>query len=286
MSLPLATTEEPQSALEKGLLRLMRRGITSLPVLPQVAASALQLANDPKAGPGDLGDLIDTDPPIAARFLSVANSAAYYRGYAAPSTRDAVIRLGLATTRDLLFQVVYGASTQGVGAFQEQVAESFRRSVLAGTATRLIAKRLNQRFEYDYMCGLLHDIGEARIYRLLAKLPPTKNMRLVRALVERYHTTAGAEVAMAWRLPAEIVDCCAAHHDLDSEHEPHVRLVMIADACVDALLGDGYCKPGIDVARFARLGVSAEQAQALVSELRDSQNQDQARRDSGVHASR
>lgn len=286
MNLPQPTHEEAQTALEKGLLRLMRIGVTALPVLPQVAASALQLANDPKAGPRDLADLIDGDPPIAARFLSVANSAAYYRGYAAPTTRDAVIRLGLATTRDLLFQVVYGASTQGVGGFQSQVADSFRRSVLAGTAARLIAKHLNQRFEYDYMCGLLHDIGEARIYRLLAKLPPTKNLRLVRTLVERYHTTAGAEVAMAWRLPAEIVDCCAAHHDLDIEHEPHVRLVMIADAVVDALLGDGYSRIGVDVQRFARLGIDQATAEVLVAELDATQGNEQGARDSQVRVAR
>ncbi len=278
MSLVLPVAEAPQSSLEKGLLRLMRNGVTSLPVLPQVAASALQLANDPSTGPRDLADLIDGDPPIAARFLSVANSAAYYRGYAAPTTRDAVIRLGLATTRDLLFQVVYGASTQGVGNFQSQVAYSFKRSVLAGAAARLAAKRLGQRFEYDYMCGLLHDIGEARIYRLLAKLPPTKNLRLVRSLVERYHPSAGAEVAMAWRLPAEIVDCCAAHHDSDTEHEPHVRLVMIADACVDAVLGDGVARIGVDPERFARLGLGQEVAASLVSELRDTQSPEQAPR--------
>ncbi|MCA9631698.1 MAG: HDOD domain-containing protein [Myxococcales bacterium] len=286
MTQPLIADAEPQSALEKGLVRLMRNGVTALPVLPQVAASALQLANDPKAGPRDLADLIDGDPPIAARFLSVANSAAYYRGYAAPTTRDAVIRLGLATTRDLLFQVVYGASTHGVGGFQAQVADSFKRSVLAGSAARLAAKRLGRRYEYDYMCGLLHDIGEARIYRLLAKLPPTKNMRLVRALVERYHTSAGAEIAMAWRLPAEIVDCCAAHHDLDTEHEPHVRLVMIADACVDALLGDGYSRIGVDPQRFARLGVDQDTAEALVMALRDSQSSEQGSRSSDVRAVR
>ncbi|HYP77142.1 MAG TPA: HDOD domain-containing protein [Polyangiaceae bacterium] len=37
--------------------------------------------------------------------------------------------------------------------------------------------------------------------------------KLVNDLVQRYHTAAGAEVAMAWRLPTEIVDACAAHHD-------------------------------------------------------------------------
>ena len=55
--------------------------------------------------------------------------------------------------------------------------------------------------------GLLHDIGEARIYRILDGLPnKPEDPKLVKQLVQRYHTAAGAEVAMAWKLPTEIVD--------------------------------------------------------------------------------
>ncbi|MEI9935890.1 MAG: HDOD domain-containing protein [Pseudomonadota bacterium] len=236
---PVMVTSEPtpeMSETERELVKRLRTGRAALPVLPQVAEAALRLANDPDARINDLAELVDTDPPIAARFMSVANSVAYWRGLLTSSTQSAIVRLGLANTRDLLFQVVYAASAGGLKRYQIQVQKSFKRSVVAAVAARTAARELEIESEYDYMSGLLHDIGEARIYRILDGLPNRiTDAKLVSDLVQRYHTAAGAEVAMAWKLPTEIVDACAAHHDPQAIGAPHVRLVMIADAVVDAL---------------------------------------------------
>lgn len=236
---PAMVTVEPtpeMSETERELVKRLRTGRAALPVLPQVAEAALRLANDPDARINDLAELVDTDPPIAARFMSVANSVAYWRGLLTSSTQSAIVRLGLANTRDLLFQVVYAASSGGLKRYQILVQKSFKRSVVAAVAARIAARELEIASEYDYMSGLLHDIGEARIYRILDGLPnKVGDNKLVNDLVQRYHTAAGAEVAMAWKLPTEIVDACAAHHDPKAIGVPHVRLVMIADAVVDAL---------------------------------------------------
>lgn len=238
-ALPAMMTAEPtpeMSETERELVKRLRTGRAALPVLPQVAEAALRLANDPDARIHALAELVDTDPPIAARFMSVANSVAYWRGLLTSSTQSAIVRLGLANTRDLLFQVVYAASAGGLKRYQIQVQKSFKRSVVAAVAARTAARELGIESEYDYMSGLLHDIGEARIYRILDGLPNrVSDTKLVQDLVRRYHTAAGAEVAMAWKLPTEIVDACAAHHDPKAAAVPHVRLVMIADAVVEVL---------------------------------------------------
>jgi putative nucleotidyltransferase with HDIG domain len=245
---------------ERELVKRLRTGRAALPVLPQVAESALRLANDPDARINDLAELVDTDPPIAARFMSVANSVAYWRGLLTSSTQSAIVRLGLANTRDLLFQVVYAASSAGLKRYQPHVQKSFKRSVVAAVAARIAARELDLASEYDYMSGLLHDIGEARIYRILDGLPRCDDQNLVRDLVQRYHSAAGAEVAMAWKLPTEIVDACAAHHDLQAIGVPHVRLVMIADAVVDAL--ESGKAP--DLGRFEALLVDVSVARRII----------------------
>lgn len=260
---PLQTSE-----LERELVRRLRTGRAALPVLPEVAQAALRLANDADARIDELARLVDTDPPIAARFLSVANSVAYWRGLLTASTQSAIVRLGLANTRDLLFQVVYAASSSGLKRFQTAVHRSFKRSVDTAVAARTAARELEITSEYDYMSGLLHDIGEARIYRILDTLALGADDRHeVRALVQKYHCVAGAEVAMAWKLPTEIVDACAAHHDPAASAIPHIRLVMLADAIVDAIdhaaLGRDY-----DGAAFARLGIDDVEAKLLIDKTR------------------
>jgi putative nucleotidyltransferase with HDIG domain len=255
--------------LERELVKRLKTGRAALPVLPAVAQSAIRLANDPEARITDLAGLVDTDPPIAARFMSVANSVIYFRGWVTSSTQSAIVRLGLASTRDLLFQVVYASTSGGLKKYHAQVQASFRRSVMAAHAARVASRELSIGSEYDYMSGLLHDIGESRIYRILDGLKAPSTPALVAALVDKYHESAGAEVAMAWKLPTEIVDACAAHHDPTAASTPHVRLVMIADCIVNAFEAEsGHEKREIDFEPFDKLLVDPGITRRLIEKTR------------------
>lgn len=266
---PSSNEDPSMSELERELVKRLRTGRAALPVLPAVAQSAIRLANDPDARITDLAGLVDTDPPIAARFMSVANSVIYFRGWVTSSTQSAIVRLGLASTRDLLFQVVYASSASGLQKYQLAVQASFRRSVSAAHAARVTSRELSIGSEYDYMSGLLHDIGESRIYRILDGLKAPSTPALVAALVAKYHESAGAEIAMAWKLPTEIVDACAAHHDATAAATPHVRLVMIADCVVAALEAEGEQeKREIDFEPFDRLLVDPAIARRLIEKTR------------------
>lgn len=265
-----ASVDDPSmSELERDLVKRLKTGRAALPVLPAVAQSAIRLANDPDARITDLASLVDTDPPIAARFMSVANSVIYFRGWVTSSTQSAIVRLGLASTRDLLFQVVYASTSGGLKKYQGAVQASFRRSVIAAHASRVISRELSIGTEYDYMAGLLHDIGESRIYRILDGLKHPATTEQVTALVQKYHESAGAEIAMAWKLPTEIVDACAAHHDPAAAANPNVRLVMIADCVVAALEAEaGQEKRELDFAPFDKLLVDPTIARRLIEKTR------------------
>jgi HD-like signal output (HDOD) protein len=219
-------------ALEARLVRELDGGRAALPILPHVAAQAIRFASDPNSDLRKLAELVEADPPIAARLLAVANSVIYTRAVRVSSTRLAIIRLGLEGTRDLLFQVVYASSTVGLPRYQDLVAKSFRRSVLCGVAARLVSDKMSYRFEYDYLCGLLHDIGEARIYRILANYKEAIDPAVLEDLVARYHRRAGAELAIAWGLPEPIIEACAHHHDDPAKATNLVKMVMMADLLV------------------------------------------------------
>jgi hypothetical protein len=71
---PISSDDAAMPELERELVRRLKTGRAALPVLPAVAQSAIRLANDPDARITELALPVDTDPPIAARFMSVANS--------------------------------------------------------------------------------------------------------------------------------------------------------------------------------------------------------------------
>ena len=220
------------SMIEATLIQTLEGGRAALPLLPQVAAQALEIANNADSTVREFSELIMKDPPIAARFLATANSALYSRGQTIRSVHDAVARIGLAASRDLVFQVVYASTMTGLKHFQTEVQASFRRSVLCGVLCRVAAPLLGLELPDAYLCGLLHDIGESRVYRILDEAKSVPGAEEAAQLVSKYHPRAGAELAMRWALPDDIVQVCRRHEDSEVPSTDRLRLVRLADLLV------------------------------------------------------
>lgn len=225
----LGAPASPTSAVELALVDRLNKGRAALPMLPAIAHSALQLVNNPDANMSAFARLVAKDPPIAARFLSVANSALYSRGRKVVSLDEAVMRLGLYACRDLLMQVVYASTLSGLKKYQADVQASFEQSVHSGLICRAVCATLDLRFREAYLCGLLHNIGESRVYRILSELSEPATHEEVTDLVHRYHQGAGFELAQLWKLPLEIQEVCAHHHVPGAPRRDALRIVRIAD---------------------------------------------------------
>jgi HD-like signal output (HDOD) protein len=259
---PLAQKAQ-QSAAEAALVQTLEGGRAALPLLPHVAAQALELANDPDSGVREFADLIMKDPPIAARFIATANSALYSRGQTIRSVGDAVARVGLGAARDLVFQVVYASTMTGLTAFQREVEASFQRSVLCGVICRVAAPLLRLNIADAYLCGLLHDIGESRVYRILSEGKSKPAEGEAEALVRKYHPRAGAELAMRWALPDEIVQVCRRHEDRGTAPSDQLRLVRVADM-IAVHVKEQSSNPELPQAELDELGVSIDQARTII----------------------
>jgi diguanylate cyclase (GGDEF)-like protein len=215
--------------IEALLVKELATGLAGLPLLPEAARQALHLAENPHTNMIDIAALVERDPPLAARFVALASSAAYSRGTKVNSMQGALVRIGLALARDLLFQVVCEQANASLPRYRDEVEKSFRRSVRTAIASRSIARVLGLSHEHAYLWGLLANIGEARVYRILAKMRTTLEPGpALEALVFRHHARAGADVARVWNLPVQIVDVCTRHHDDVRKVPDHVRVVMAA----------------------------------------------------------
>src|SRR5688572_10349 len=116
--LPPVVQPPALSMTEAALLQSLEGGRAALPLLPQVAAQALELADNQDSTVREFSELLMKDPLIAARFLATASSALYSRGQSIRSLNEAVARIGLAAARDLVFQVVYASTMTGMIHFQ------------------------------------------------------------------------------------------------------------------------------------------------------------------------
>ncbi len=257
------TPMAPASVAEAALVQILEGGRAALPLLPHVAAQALELANNPESSVREFAELIMKDPPIAARFLATANSALYSRGQTIRSVSDAVARIGLSGSRDLVFQVVYASTVSGMKRFQEEVQASFQRSVLCGVICRIVAPLLRVNVADAYLCGLLHDIGESRVYRILSESKGHPSPAEAHALVQKYHPRAGAELAMRWALPDEIVQVCRRHAETGPPPSDSLRMVRVADV-IAAQVESGAEAPELPTAVLEELCVSLELGKAIL----------------------
>ncbi|HKO94018.1 MAG TPA: HDOD domain-containing protein [Polyangiaceae bacterium] len=252
------------SLAEAALVQTLEGGRAALPLLPQVATQALELANKKESTVREFAELIMKDPPIAARFLATANSALYSRGQTIRSVPDAVARIGLAASRDLVFQVVYASSAAGMKHFQAEVQASFHRSVLCGMLCRIAAPLLGLDVSDAYLCGLLHDIGESRVYRILDEGKQVPHPVEASALVRKHHPRAGAELAMRWALPDDIVQVCRRHEEPGPPATDRLRLVRVADVLAPRVAEPAGQFPPLADEKLDRLGVSLDLAHTLL----------------------
>jgi HD-like signal output (HDOD) protein len=257
----------PLSALsmtEAALVQTLEGGRAALPLLPQVAAQALELANNQDSTVREFSELVMKDPPIAARFLATANSALYSRGQSIRSVHDAVARIGLAASRDLVFQVVYASTMSGMKHFQNEVQASFRRSVLCGLLCRIAAPVLGLNISDAYLCGLLHDIGESRVFRILDEAKSVPSGEEAAQLVRKYHPRAGAELAMRWALPDDIVQVCRRHDETEPPANDRLRLVRLADLLAPRIEEATKEPAPLAGSGIEALGVSPDLAQTII----------------------
>lgn len=261
---PMEQAHAPSGAeaLEAALVRQLNEGSSALPVIPAVAMSALRMANTPNCNMTTLARLVEKDPFTAARFLAVANSPVYYRGFRTASVRDALMRMGLAQAREILGTIAHSVA---LPKYHDLLLAHSERATLAGRCAVAVARELRFTYEPAYLCGLLHNLGEARVLRILAGLPtPPGGVQVIKELVERYHAHAGAQLAETWNLHSDIVQACALHHEERHADSRPVKIAMLSDLFAE-LSGKPRRDPTPDdAAKWRKHGLTDLQARTVL----------------------
>jgi len=132
-----------------------------LPSLPDVAMRVRRVAEQPASSADDVGRVINADPAISAKLIRACNSP-LYRGFSEVATiRDAVVRLGLGTTRQL---VTVFAMRELFRSKRPELQEAMTRLWDHSREVAAISWALARALpgidpEAAMLAGLLHDVG-------------------------------------------------------------------------------------------------------------------------------
>jgi HD-like signal output (HDOD) protein len=222
------------------ILRSYVQKIKELPTIPSTAQEILSLTNDPLLSVDTIIDIVETDPAISAKILSVANSAFF--GYPVRTTKlhDAIMRVGFNTVKSIAVGISV-LSFLGDGKKNSDYLRLFNHSVSVGLIARYIASNLRLDIAEDILIdGLLHDLG----YLVLQKYFPDvyqeilhsfeKTGSLLNAEREMFsytHSDIGYWLADQWNLPATILDATLYHHapSLARRNVKRTAIIHMAD---------------------------------------------------------
>ncbi len=194
--------------LTQNLLNALEHGQLVLPSLPDVAIRVGRAINDQTSDAQTIAKIVQADPAITAKLIGAANSAYYGGSDPVESCSDAVVRLGMRVTHNLvLAYVVWDLFYVKYKALQLRMRELWRHSCRVAAICHVLALN-DKRFkpEEAMLIGLLHDIGVAAILQQVSKHPDlASDPDAVEHAITHLRGRIGGAILEAWGFGQEFV---------------------------------------------------------------------------------
>lgn len=220
---------EPLADLD-GFLERMRENNRGAPLLEPLQAAVSQCLEAEQQSLGDLEAVFARDPQITARLISVANSASQHQGVACQTLAQALPRLGVKRTLNLVLELALQRNARLADPrLAEQAGLAAERARAAARLAEWLARRLKLDAELCFTAGLLHNIGDLALLRSLQDWldggGELDEAALQRALRERA-AGFGSALRTQWRLPLGLRQLVRAFYSLGAEAFTSEALVL------------------------------------------------------------
>ncbi|CAN5841586.1 hypothetical protein BH11PLA1_BH11PLA1_24250 [soil metagenome] len=294
---PVATSAQAEAVLAQ---------LSSLPTLAPIAARLMTLSSSADAQLDEIITLIEADPALSTRMLSLCRRSDVAAGRSITSVRRAVIHLGLEAVQSALLSVqVYELLNQAPAARERRAPQTadaaapapapsmdrvgfWRHSVAVACCAETLARhhrRLKVKPEEAFTAGLVHDLGKLvldwilpRSYEKAVQLAQSRAISLAEAerrILAVDHHLVGKRLGERWTLPHALQDTMWLHGAPaatipESAHRNVILIVTLANAlCRHLHLGwSGSCDAAPDLVTAAGdLGLSVADARTAQATL-------------------
>lgn len=264
-------------------LKLYVQNIKELPTIPVTAQEILGLVSDDLVSVSKLEKIIENDPAIAAKIISVANSA--YFGVKTPSKtlNNAILRIGFNNVRNIALAIsLITIMSNGKSGKPLDYLRVFNHSVSVGFIAGLISREIRLDISDEIMVnGMLHDIGYLVLNRYFPQdyekvlIDQEKGEPLLDAEEKELgftHAHIGKWLAQKWNLPGAVVDTTLYHHtpSLARKNLKRVAIIHIADYIVTrSIWAPTVVNPDYPFDRFSRdmIGLSEKDLKDLEEKI-------------------
>jgi putative nucleotidyltransferase with HDIG domain len=267
------------------------RQLDSLEISPAVAAICFSKLLEPQFASAALGDVVESDPALAAKALSLLNQHGISLAEENLTLRQAVDRLPPQALRYAIFRMkVSGDSERASEAGEVSRADLTKHSLAAACCAAKISQAMSPKMDAGacYCAGLLHDIGKIAMQQVMPKsfaiiTQEAKQQQVHSCTIEQKHlgldhTIFGKRLAQKWHLPEDVGLAIWLHHSdtttiLQNVTEAKIaHVVQLADLTVRKYgIGKSGSYDSVDSAsQIAQsLGISPGQLEEIGARLED-----------------
>jgi len=233
-----------QEELLREDIRLQLQTLRTLQTQPAVIAKISQILQNPATNADELGGAIRTDPVLASTVLKLVNSAFYGFPGKIGSINHAIVLLGFSTVKNIVLTAsVLELFKMNIDGDKFNPQAFWKHSLACGVAAQSLAQAVGyERKEECFVAGLLHDIGKLIMFQLI----PKDFMRVIdfagktkslfydaeRKLLGISHQEIGGMLIEQWRLPPQILNAVASHHNPSAGNGDDCKLAAIVH-CAD-----------------------------------------------------
>lgn len=210
----------PSDAAHKVISQLRR-----LPSPPQVYFKVVEALQSPEANLENIGILIEKDPAMTAKLLQLVNSAVFGLQLQVSSPIEAVLYLGMETTKSVILLAHTFSYFDRIDARSISVGALWEHSIRVAKTAQAIAHAEGGDLDVcsqAFTAGMLHDTGKLALvanmpeeFMKAVNLAREKNIELWEAEKEVFgasHAEIGGCLLGIWGLPVPIVEAVALHH--------------------------------------------------------------------------
>ena len=205
------------------------------PVMAQVVRDVQSVIKRKSSTAEDVATVIERDPVISLRLISVANSPVYRGIQEIRNVREAIPRMGLKETLNIIIAIsnksLYETDrTQ----FRILMDKFWVHSLASAYGAKLIAENLKfQDSEKYFLMGLVHDIGKSLLLKAFTDISSIKNINfdVIQANIQQGHMSVGGVLLRRWGFDDLFIKVVTMHegHELTAETEKEILVIHLAN---------------------------------------------------------
>lgn len=202
------------------------------PPLPGVALELMTLTNRDDSTIDRIVRLLEQDEMLAGGVMRLIGSPLYTARTPIRTLKEAVVRLGVRTVRDLVFETALHQGVFTLPEYSETIEQIRRHSTVTAYIARIVCRHAKIDEEHAFLCGLLHDIGFAGLLFAVSHVEMEATPPLIQLWpdIDALHEQASRLVTELWKLPVDLQEMVGHHHHLHTGETSRVAAaVNLAD---------------------------------------------------------